>query len=687
MLSFLGNQILFYISLVLVLFLPGYFLLLTIFAKSGKFSSLEKFVLSCGLSIISVDFLMMILNRLHIPITRASLLITLLIFMSACFAIYASRTFKMSSRLFVWVNGLNKFFPQNLMLRMKVRDEYRKQKNDLEVGEKTGHLFNFSKRQIILIIGIIFLTIFIKADYLADNVLPSATDLGHHMYWAKEIAASGTIPPYAQKDIEQIDGGYQIGAAHSISDFIIGEHLIFAAIALLGGLDLISYFPILTLFAINLASILAIFILAIRFFEKHAQAKNIAILTLFLVGPLFAISPPQAKYVFGGVIGNIIGNLLVPIAFYFFYRALEEKNKIFATLAIFTTMGLFYTHHLTGFVLLFILALSVVLLLVFNFRRAREMTRQWLKIFFSRPVILFLVFALVFVAVIYTPSYLKNTAVNTVIGGPKKIEHQGLSFSQFKFTVGEPREALGLIGAALILFLLYKRRNREEFGYPNAFLFAWVSVIILISIFPDWMHISVPSARIGNYGSFPLSILASFVIIEMAGRIKINSPEGEKIFLNSKMLAAALILLFSFVVAAGFYDNAQNQSQDQLAQKTVQTFAAAQYLAKNTDAKDQILHDHVFITADSWIKLFFMRDYDFPFYRANFDRYTNGIDKKETCTLSMISTPGSADSQKCYQNLGIDFVMIGKTDAPQFVKENSFWQVYNNGEINTYYRP
>lgn len=656
MLNFLGNQILFYISLVLVLFLPGYFLLLAIFGKKKVFSGIEKLVVSVVFSIISVDFLMMVLNRLNISITRSSLLIAIVVFIAFCFVIY---------RLV-------------------------KRKSEFEAEEETSRLFNFSKKQTALIIAIIFLTIFIKVTYLADNILPSATDLGHHMYWAKEIAVSGHIPEYAQRDIQQVNGTYQIGPLQNISDFIIGEHLIFSAVAILSGLEFISYFPIITLFIINLASILAIFILAARFFKNHPQVKNIAILTLFFIGPLFAVSPPQAKYVAGGVIGNIIGNLLVPVAFYFFYRALTEKNRMHAVAALFSTMGLFYTHHLTGFILLFILALSVVFLLIFNFHQARSMLGRWVKLFISWPVIIFLVFALVFVLGIYTPSYLKNTAVNTVIGGPSKVGHEGLIFSQFKFTIGEPREVLGLVGAGLALLLLYKRKDKDDPGYQNIFMISWIFVILLISLYPQWIKIDVPSARIGNYGSFPFSILASLAIIEIIGiaKSKPNSPEGtSQLSLNSKMLLVVMVLFFSYTVAQGFYDNKQNQIKNADAQKTVETFAASQYLAQKTNSKDQILKDHVFVTADSWVKLFFMRDYNFPFYRANFDRYSNGIDKQEQCTLWMISTPSSSDSQKCYQDLGINFAMISKTDAPQFEKDNSFSQVYTNGEIAVFYHP
>lgn len=652
----MGQQILFFIAIALVLFLPGHFLLLAIFGRKQIFSSIEKLVIAVGLSIITVDFLMLIMDRLHIIFTRNSLLLAIVLFSAACFAIY-----KLAHK-----------------------------KNESGDNEETIKLFNFSQKQTLLIIAIIFLTVFIKTSYLSNNIFPSTTDLGHHMYWAKSFALEGKIQEYVQRDIEQVRSSYQIGQPENISDFIIGEHLIFTAIALLGGLDFISYFPIVALFFINIAGILAIFILALRFFKNHPQAKNIAILAFFFIGPLFAIAPPQAKYVAGGVIGNIIGNLLVPIALYFFYRALTERNKAQAALAIFVTMGIFYTHHLTGLILLLALSLSTVLLLIFNFKNIRALLRQWIGLFFSVPAASFLILAMIFVFGVHTPSYLRNAAVNTVIGGPSKAGHEGLPFSNFKFTIGEPRAALGLIGAALLIFLFCKKRDKNESGYGEFFLLGWILVILTISLYPASVGIDIPSARVGNYGSLPFSILSAFAIVEILKIVKNNSKAESgsgKLLMHPRMLAVFLILLFSFAAAEGFYDNAQNEIRNADPQKTAQTLAASRYLAQKTDGRDQILKDHVFVTADSWAKLFFMRDYNFPFYRANFDRYSNGVDKKEQCTLWMISTPASADSQKCYQDLKMDFVMVDKIDAPQFEKESSFWQVYDNGEISTFYRP
>ncbi len=300
MFSFIQSQLMFYIALALVLFLPGYSLLLAIFGRSKILSSLERFILSFGLSIISVDFIFFLYPRLLLPINRLSVLVGILLFSATAFIIYKWRKFS------------------------------------TETASNDEGLFQFSKIQFGSILLLIFLAFFIKTAFLSQAVLPTTTDMGHHMYWAKWITENQTLPDY---------GG--------LPDFIIGEHVIFAIINLISGLSFFSAFPILTLYLVNIFSLLTIFILVLRIFQK----KQIALLALFLLGTLFAIASPQAKFISGGVIGNLLGNLLMPTAFYFFFRFSEllftdsqkKLARTFLALAFFSLFGLFYAHHLPAF--------------------------------------------------------------------------------------------------------------------------------------------------------------------------------------------------------------------------------------------------------------------------------------------------------------------------------------------------
>ena len=123
-------------------------------------------------------------------------------------------------------------------------------------------------------------------------------------------------------------------------------------------------------------------------------------------------------------------------------------------------MALFYTHHLTGFLFLFLVALSIVIIFLLYIRDIKTIVTDWLKLFLSLPVLSFLAFAILFLFFVYTPTYLTNHAVNTVVGGPTKIEHTGLTPDQFKSAIGEPRVALTLAGAVFFLALLYVQRKR-----------------------------------------------------------------------------------------------------------------------------------------------------------------------------------------------------------------------------------
>jgi len=235
MFQFVQSQLIFYIAIALVLFLPGYSLLLAIWGKSKVLNLLEKFILSFGLSIICVDFIFFLYSRLTLPINRLSAFLGILLFSAIAFFIYKWRKFP------------------------------------IETITADENLFQFSKIQFSSILLLIFLAFFIKTAFLSQTVLPTATDMGHHMYWAKWITEKQALPDY---------GG--------LPDFMIGEHVIFAVISLLSGLSFFSAFPILTLYLINIFGLLTIFILVLRIFQK----KQIALLVLFLLGVLFAIASP-----------------------------------------------------------------------------------------------------------------------------------------------------------------------------------------------------------------------------------------------------------------------------------------------------------------------------------------------------------------------------------------------------------
>ena len=644
MIEFIQAQFMFFFAIALVLFLPGYLFLLAFFGKT-TLNILERFIIATGLSVLITDFIMLLMSRFNISFTRTSLIIAILTFSLGCFFTYKKRF----------------------------------EKAPLNVENKLA--FNFSSKQLFLIILILFLSIFIRSAYLQNSLPPSSTDLGHHMYWSKLFAESGEIQNYTQRDIVNVAGTYQSDSPRPISDFVIGEHLIFSAIGLISGASFISSFPVLILLFINIFSLLATFILSLQLFKDSPQNKNMAIFGLLILGALFAIDPPQAKFVGGGVVGNIIGNLLIPLAFYFYIRFIREKELLFVFFALVFSMGLFYTHHLSALIFLLVFAGFIVLSLALNFRETKNFIFSQKKNLFSPLLISFFIFAISFVFVIYTPTYLKNSAVNTVVGSIKKVEHTGLSLLQFRNILGETRFATGIFG--FILFLFYYKKN--PFRFSSLLLISWVAAITLISLAPNLVGISIPSGRVANYGVYPFALLGAFSFISLFDREKFSKKHRT---LSGQMLIfSAFSAMLIFIFANGFEGNSdflRKNSNNQNVQLTLET---GRYLASKMEPSDLLASDHVYLFADSWIKLFFMRDYYFPSYRANFERYENGVDKHEFCTRDMISSPGGELGRKCFEDLGTNFVMVDKlNDSMQFQKLNNFWQVYSNDKINVYYR-
>lgn len=637
MLSFIGTQLLFYISIILILFIPGYFLLLTIFGrKDTVIGQLERLILSFGLSLVIVDFIAFFYSKINIPITAFSSIFGITIFSLICLALYKSKKIK-----------------------------------DYEIKETA--VFNFSNKQLILILSLLFLTFFIKTAYLTSTVTPTATDMGHHMYWAKEMTETHKLPTY-----------------EGMPDFIIGEHIAIAEVAMISGSNFFSAFPVVFLLLINILGILTVFILTLRIFKNN----TIAILTLLFLGVLFAISSPQAKFVSGGVVGNIFGNFLMPLAFYFYFRAfsnLKEKNseknkqekqnhKIsirFLSLAFFITFGLFYTHHLTAFIFIFIFVLLILIFLAVNYKDVRWILKKINRIIFSLPVILTFIFGLIFFFFIFTPNYVKTSAVNTAVGTPSKATREGLSLTNIKSSIGEARLALGIVGLFLLI-LSYKKKN---FGFT--LVSAWAIMLFLMSTRPDLIFINLPSSRIGNYLTYPFSILSAFGLYSIFNP---NFTDSKKVF-PQKFLSSAFIIILIFVLTDGLRDNAYAFKKTSDMTPILKTFSASNYLKANITDTDIILKDHNYIPGDSWMKIFFMQGYKYPQSRGYFKRYEDPTKPREMCTLYMISNPNGEEALKCFSETKTNYIVVNpKYDSSQFKKLNNFNAVYNNGDVAIYNR-
>lgn len=670
--------IIFCLGLLFLLFLPGYSLILTIFKKNTYeiFNPLEVFIIIPGLSLIIFDFILILIGRAGLSINKHTIIGSIALFSLLCYLNYKLRA---------------------------------KKEESIDPGKGTPSLFN--KYQTILVVLIIFLTIFTKTVYLKDAIFPTSTDLGHHMYWSKLVSQTGELPEYQKNEIVPINDSFEM-KNEPIADFIIGEHLIFSGLNLITDLSFISSFPILILFFINIFSILGIFILAFRLFEilyskknKILNPANLSILTLFVAGPLHALSSPQSKFVSGGVIGNLIGNLLIPISLYFFLRAFKEKNPWLMFLGILSSAGIFYTHHLSGFIFIFIIVFVVIL---FNLIAISKIITQskidrkksiidfyqtslknLTSIILTPPVLILLASSIIFLLFIYTPSYISTNAQTTVVGAPSKSTRAGLTWEQFKYSVGELRLVFGFIGIATsYLFIFNKKRfaNRYEI-IALSIPMGWALAISLMTLKPQWLHINIPSDRVANYANFPFLILASLGLgILVSTLIRLN----KKNILSQKIVLSFFILAITALTFEGFYDNSQSLSDNSKNQKALQTFHSSEFLSqqiKKYDASEEInvLKDHNYLSADSWIKLFFMHDYNYPLSRGYFKRYEDPTKPREMCTLWMINEPSSERSQKCFQGTQVKYIMVDTTvDGPQFKNNSQFNKIYESPSLSIF---
>jgi hypothetical protein len=616
-----------------LLILPGVLFQLAIFGwKSGKISFFEKAALTVPISLIIVDLIVLLLNKLNISLKGPVLVGAILIFCLICFAAYQFRFGKKNSK---------------------------KEEGD------SGKMFEFSTWQAIFILLALVLAIFIRTAYLSDTIIPSSTDLGHHMYWTQTIINAGHLPDYG------------------VPDFIIGEHMIFAAVNLISGIGVMTAMPTLLLLLFNITGIFTIAILLGRLFEN----KKIVAMAFFVAGSLYAINPPQGKYVSGGVIGNVIGDMLIPVALYFLYRALVEKDRIFAGLFLFSFVGLLYTHHLSAFVLIFSIAGIMLLYLLLNLKNAPRIIGDWLKIFLKPFPLAILFGGAIFLLFIFTPSYFNPAAVAQATGEPIKSTRVGLSLSQIEGSVGSAQMVLGVLGFLLLSLELFGEKKLPTlkgrglaFGGKYSFALGWFLVLFAMAWKPGLLYVNIPSDRIGNYFFLPLTILSAYALVRYF-----------ELFTSSTSRFFSTIFLFTllfFVITNGLSDSADIFKASNQFQGVMETFHSASYLSKTVDTnKDVILKDHVNIPADSWYKLFFMKDYKYPLSRGILTRYADPTKPRETCTRDMITEPESDQGKMCFADTGVNYVVLNaQQEGDSFEEYPDFSKVYGSDGISIFKR-
>ena len=593
-------------------------------------------------------------------------------------------------------------------------------------------------RQILLFVVILGFSVFLRSVYIADGIFPKTTDFGHHMYWANYISINQELPTYSEK-------------------FIIGEHLPFAAVNILSGIPYVSSLVVIVLFLFNIFTLIGVFVLTYwlvapfnKVFQKifpkikKISAYDVALWGLFVIGILYPISAPQVKFVSGGVIGNIIGNLLIVTAIYGFLRAIVStqsscrgttSSSSFVSLFLISVLTLVYTHHLSSFIFIYsliaILIGFVILTLAFskfNLVTFFKLVFAHLKPFLSPLPLLVILIGLIFLFQVRTPSYLNPEAIDVAVGTPTKVTRVGFGFSGILERVGSWRILFAGIFVVIGLGVLRKvylnksplsallevapltsntatLRSADSppretisfrtlnyltpFALSLSILFAWAGILFLMSWKPGLLKVDIPSRRIITYLTYPVVIMASFGIAYFFAIVKTRL---------SKNLVAFLFLFFiGLGVISGFgQDITANQrttagkfevSGEANSREVMQTYLAAMYLANNTSINEMVLKDHKFLKGDTWMKLFFMRGEKYPLSRTYDRRYEDVINKRETCTRDMVAKPNSEIGQQCFAETNTKYIVLKKGyDDAIFKKSPDFQQVYTSKTVTVFER-
>jgi hypothetical protein len=376
----------------------------------------------------------------------------------------------------------------------------------------------------------------------------------------------------------------------------------------------------------------------------------------------------------GGVVGNIFGNLFIPAVLLLFYRGLTERRAVFIAFGLFFAFILAYTHHLSTLVLAFILAGTLFATALSLMASKRDFIRDWLRLAFSPTVLSFLLLAGLFMGLVALPTYLDTAAIDSAIGTPTKTTRTGLSFFQVSNSIGMGRVALGIFGI-LIMLVAVRRRPIE-----TAFAAGWGGILLVMAMYPHLLLLDIPSSRIGSYLSYPLALAAAFALAWLTASLWLRPTLP--VFFRTITFAVVTV----FLVGSGSFDNASSLTWKDRSKELVQTFAATKYLA-NHAAGAMILKDHNYLSADAWMKLFFHRDYGYPLSRGLFGRYEEGGNRRERCTLAMISTPNTAFGEECYRTTSVRYLVVNpEYDRAQFEKSDSFSKLYTSQTAAIYER-
>lgn len=647
------DTLLLFLAIGFAIMLPGW--LIVRLSLGQHFTALERVLYAFALGLTLTNALLLILDRINLSLTWPVLALA-----------YAA---------------INALLGGILWYRHRNRRDKKQATSDKSLAPKsvTGHLSPVAWGTLLLML---FLAIGIKAYYLIPAGLPTATDMGHHMYWSDYITERGTIPTYEKIEVvvDPATGTASVSDPKPIADFIIGEHLPFAAIAILSGLSFVSSFPAIFLLIVHIGSLLALLALVIRLGEKLCDAKLFQwfVLSVFLfIGPLAALASPMARFVSGGVVGNIFGNFFIPLVILALYLGLRERSSRLVTLSIVLLATLAYTHHLSTLVLGFVVIGIALMACLTASDRWAATWKSWFATLVRPAIGIAFGSIILFALLVALPSYLDTRAIDSALGSPTKTTRTGLSFLQVSNSVGIVRTALALAGFVILAWSFTRLRERD--GLAWATLMGWGGMLAIMAMRPDWVLLDIPSNRVGSYLVYPASLLAGYALAWTWERLQRDGAKR-----SSQLVALSLI---GIILANGLFENGSALLDRSKAHEAQEVFAASRYLAARTPADTMILKDHNYLAADAWMKLFFLRDYGYPLSRGLFTRYSETGNRRERCTLVMIASPNGDEAKRCFDSTGTEYVVVNPTyDAIQFEKSPDFAKVYSSDHVAVFKR-
>jgi hypothetical protein len=91
--------------------------------------------------------------------------------------------------------------------------------------------------------------------------------------------------------------------------------------------------------------------------------------------------------------------------------------------------------------------------------------------------------------------------------------------------------------------------------------------------------------------------------------------------------------------------------------------------------------------ADTWVKLFLMREYKNPLSRSYLKRYDDPVKTRETCTRDMIAIPDSEIGKTCFEEYQTDYVFLKKGyDNQQFERSSNFSKIFSSEGVVIFQR-